>query len=89
MDPDVVGSNPTSSTMEKTKKLDSSDNDELLMHEALHCTSIVQRFFERELVKHLAILKNEELSEAADKVNTALADFYQLVGNKRFALNKI
>lgn len=57
-----------------------TSTDEFGKHEVIHTSSIIMEMFEEYICDHDAVKENAEVDEAADKVFSALFDFYQLVG---------
>ena len=59
-----------------------ASTDEFGKHEVIHTSSIIMEMFEEYICDHDAVKDNAEVDEEADKVFSALFDFYQLVGAK-------
>jgi hypothetical protein len=56
--------------------------DQFHQHEVLHSAHIVSSMFEDFVLAHPYTQSDPAIRAAADKIGTALADFYQLVGQK-------
>ena len=50
------------------------------LHEALHTASIVSDMFDRHLAAHPAVEGNEALRGSAQRLSSALGEFYQQIG---------
>lgn len=58
------------------------DIDEFSIHEVIHTSHLVTDLFDRWVIQHLAVQADPELKAAAVGLGIALADFYQLVGER-------
>jgi len=56
--------------------------DDFHRHEVLHGTLMVQNLFDDFVAGHVYTKSDAELAAAADRISSALADFYQAVGAK-------
>jgi hypothetical protein len=61
---------------------DAGKIDQFHQHEVLHTAQIISSMFEDYIVTHRCTQSDPEILEAAEKISAALADFYQLVGQK-------
>lgn len=56
-------------------------------HEVLHGSHMVQTLFDEHCVNHDFTQAHPDLAAAAEKASEAIADFYQLVGNRRHRMD--
>ena len=61
--------------------------DKFHQHEVLHTAHIVTSLFEEYVVEHSYTQSDPEMLAAAEKISAALADFYELVGQKNLTEN--
>jgi hypothetical protein len=62
--------------------VEAADIDQFHQHEVLHSAHIISSMFEDFVLGHPYTQSEPTIRAAADKIGTALADFYQLVGQK-------
>lgn len=62
--------------------VDATEIDQFHQHEVLHSAHIVSSMFENFVLAHPYTQSDPAIRAAADRIGTALAEFYQLVGQK-------